>query len=425
MKLWTQEVLQLAEIATSQTHAAYAAYVHGLSNRWTYLSRTIPGINDLFQPLENAIHQVLIPSLTGRPACSKQIRDLLALPARLGGLGLNNPSATSDHKFQASVKLTAPLVAIISTQDQTNEIDTTDIINVKKELRASNRQYSEEQAKVIYSQLSPQMNRHVDLAKERGASSWLSVLPLSEQGFHLHKGEFREALCLRYGWTLPNTPRLCNCGKTFTIDHAMVCHMGGFPTIRHNEIRDITASLLTKVCSNFATEPLLQPLSGETFRLASTNTDDGARLDVRARGFWSDCQDAFFDVRIFHPNAPSNHSRRLPAAYKKHEDEKKRTYGQRILEVEHDVFTPLVLSTTGGMGREAQTFYKHLADMLSHKRDVPYSSRTGWLRCKLSFAILRSAVMCIRGSRSSRHHAIKEAADVALACSEGCVPQQF
>ena len=39
-----------------------------------------------------------------------------------------------------------------------------------------------------------------------------------------------------------------SCGVTFTVDHAMVCHMGGFPTIRHNEIRDITASLLTEVC---------------------------------------------------------------------------------------------------------------------------------------------------------------------------------
>ena len=104
----------------------------------------------------------------------------------------------------------------------------------------------------------PQLKRCVDLAKERGASSWLSVLPLSEQGFHLHKGEFRDALCLCYGWTLSNTPRLCNCDKAFTIDHAMVCHMGGFPTIRHNEIRDLTASLLTEVCSNVAIEPHLQ-----------------------------------------------------------------------------------------------------------------------------------------------------------------------
>ena len=97
--------------------------------------------------------------------------------------------------------------------------------------------------------------------------------------------------------------------------------MGGFPTILHNEIRDITATLLTEVCSNVATEPHMQPLSGETFRLASTNTDDGARLDISARGFWRSQQDAFFDVRVFHANAPSNCSRSLSTAYKKHEDE--------------------------------------------------------------------------------------------------------
>ena len=125
----------------------------------------------------------------------------------------------------------------------------------------------------------------------------------------------------------------------------MVCPMGGFPTIRHDKIRNITANILTKVCSNVATEPLLQPLTGESFRLASTNTTDGARLDIRARGFWRVRQDAYFDVRIFHPNAPSNSSKNLSVIYKKHEDEKKRTYGQRILEIENGVFTPLVLSS--------------------------------------------------------------------------------
>ena len=183
-----------------------------------------------------------------------------------------------------------------STQDQTLEIDPNDIFVAKTEIRASNRRHSEDRANAIYSQLTPEMKRCVDLTKERGSSSWLSVLPLSEQGFHLHKGEFRDALCLRYGWSLSNTPQLCNCGKAFTVNHAMVCHMGGFPTIRHNEIRDLTAPLLTEVCPNVAIEPHLQPLSGESFRLASTNINDGARLDVRARGFWNTRQDAFFEL---------------------------------------------------------------------------------------------------------------------------------
>ena len=47
-------------------------------------------------------------------------------------------------------------------------------------------------------------------------------------------------------------------------------------------------------------------------------------------------------------------------------------YRVRIREVEHGVFTPFVLSTTGGMGREATTFYKRLADTITQKRQHPY-----------------------------------------------------
>ena len=59
-------------------------------------------------------------------------------------------------------------------------------------------------------------------------------------------------------------------------------------------------------------------------------------------------------------------------------------------EVERGVFTPLVFSTTGGMGREASTFYKRLADMIAQKRQQPYPAVMGWLRCRLSFASLRA-----------------------------------
>ena len=96
VKTWTEEVLLMAEIATSQSHATNSAFVHGLSNQSTHLSRTIPSISDLFQPLEDAIHQEFILSLTVCPTCSKLTRDLLALPVRLGGLGLVNPKETSD-----------------------------------------------------------------------------------------------------------------------------------------------------------------------------------------------------------------------------------------------------------------------------------------------------------------------------------------
>ena len=191
----------------------------------------------------------------------------------------------------------------------------------------------------------------------------------------------------------------------------MICHMGGFPTIRHNEIRDITASLLTEVCNNVATEPALQPLNGENMTARSADTDDVARVDIRARGFWNRSQDAFFEVRVFYPNASSNRSTNATSVYRRHKQAKKQEYGQQIREVERGVFTPLVLSTNGGMGREARTFYKRLADLLSQKRQQTYSTVMGWLRCRcrISFASLRPSIMCIRGSRSSLHHPISVA----------------
>ena len=250
----------------------------------------------------------------------------------------------------------------------------------------------------------------------------ISVLPLEEHGFYLHKGEFRDALCLRYGWKLDNTPQTCNCGAQFTVNHAMICHMGGFPSIRHNEIRDITASLLTELCSNVATEPALQSLSGENMTARTANTDDGARVDIRARGFWNGRKDPFSDVRVFYPNASSYRSHSLAPVYRKHEQAKKREYREKIRNVERSVFTPLVLSTTGGMGREAETFYKCLADMLATKRQQHYSPTICWLRCRLYFASLRSSFMRIRGSRSSLHRPVFGDTNISLATSEARIP---
>ena len=52
---WVKEVENLATITSSQPHAVYAAFTHGLSGKWTYLAQTVPGISDLLKPLEEAI----------------------------------------------------------------------------------------------------------------------------------------------------------------------------------------------------------------------------------------------------------------------------------------------------------------------------------------------------------------------------------
>ena len=109
-------------------------------------------------------------------------------------------------------------------------------------------------------------------------------------------------------------------------------------------------------------------------------------------------------IRVFNPFAVSNRRQSLTSVYRAHDNEKKIEYSERVREVEHASFIPLVLSATGRWAREASVFYKLLASLLADKWDQPYSSTMNWLRCSLSFFLWRIAIHCIRGSRSSKRH---------------------
>ena len=85
-------------------------------------------------------------------------------------------------------------------------------------------------------------------------------------------------------------------------------------------------------------------------------------------------------------------------SYKINEQEKKREYSSRILNVEQGTFTPLVFSATGGMGRECSMFFKKLNQLISIKRKEELSVVTYGIRRKINFALLRSCLSCIRGS---------------------------
>ena len=89
-------------------------------------------------------------------------------------------------------------------------------------------------------------------------------------------------------------PEKCVCGSSFTVEHALTCNRGGFSFLRHNEIRDFSAKMLTEVCPNIGIEPELRPLTGENLTLRTANRQDEARLDIRAQIFCGERrQDAF------------------------------------------------------------------------------------------------------------------------------------
>ena len=252
------------------------------------------------------------------------------------------------------------------------------------------------------------------------------ALPLKEHDFSLHKATFHDAMALRYGWSFSNLQSKCDCGSDFTVEHVLSCAKGGFPCIRHNEIRDLTANLLTEVCNEVCTEPNLLPTMPDQLSGATANSQDGVRLDISANGVLGErFEKTFFDVQVFNPHAPSNRNQTPSACYRKHEREKKRAYTQRILKVEHSSFTPLVFSATGGMGREATCFYKRLASMLAQKWDYSYSTTLCWLRCRLTFSLIRSAIQSLRGARSSQHHAVHSPAAIDLAITESHITPDF
>ena len=79
----------------------------------------------------------------------------------------------------------------------------------------------------------------------------------------------------------------------------------------------------------------------------------------------------------------------------------------------------VIISTTGGMGREAITFYRRLAEKLSRRDATSYSGTLAWIRCTLLFSLLRAAQMCIRGSRSISYRQSDASPELGLVSGPG------
>jgi len=157
--------------------------------------------------------------------------------------------------------------------------------------------------------------------------------------------------------------------------------------------------MLNQVTHDVAIEPMLEPITGERLNKGAITTDN-ARADISAGGFWVRGQRAFFDVKVFNAYALRYTAQSLKSAFASNEREKKRNYNERIIKVDHGSFTPLIFSMNGGMGVEAEHFFGALANLLADKTDSHASQTKNWIRTKISFALTRSVVTCIRGTRT-------------------------
>ena len=198
----------------------------------------------------------------------------------------------------------------------------------------------------------------------------------------------------------------------------MNCHRGGFVNVRHDSIRNFEAKLLKQVCNDVQLEPPLQPVPEGTHFLASANIRGDARLDIRAKSFWREGQNAFFDVRVTNADNASQKDKPLKSVLRNHEQEKKRAYNKRIMEIDQGTFTPIVLTVKGVIGHEGSLYHKILAEKIANKSGERYEDVTRLIRIKTSFLVLRAALLCLRGSRVVYQSNAENCNDFAFSLNE-------
>ena len=399
---WVGELKTLSKIASSEPQAAYSCFTAGFRHKVTYFIRTIPNLQDIMAPLDEIIDNQFIPAITEGHHCSVRDRKLLSLPVRLGGMGIPIFSEICNREYQSSRNATAQLRHNIQTQSEGLELDRNMEREAQNNIRKDRTQIEKELLAEVRRGMSKEELRANDLAQLKGASAWLNALPLASEGYVLNKREFFDAVTMRYQWGLKRLPIHCVCGKKFDSQHANTCNRGGFIMRRHNNVRDMLAEMIDDVACDVRIEPPLQPLTGEVLQATGANREDEARLDVAARDFWQRGEMAFFDVRIFNPFAKTHLDQKLDTVFKNQEALKKAAYNERVIRVEHGSFTPVVISAFGGFGRETGKFVSRLTEKISEKHDIPTSIVSNYIRTKVSFELIRSQVMCIRGSRVKR-----------------------
>ena len=406
---------RLSNLAQADPHAALSCYTNSIQHKWTFIQRVTDVNPLLWAPLEHAIASKFIPALFGSTIPLPQnLRCLLTLPARNGGLNIKDPAHCAQQQHQASSAISAPLVEKILNQEHTLDYE---CLNQQSRLRTMQQRTNRAEADELKANLMmslPNHQRTIEHNSRKGASTWLTAIPLTSEDFHMNKSDFRDLLKIRYLQPLDDLPRYCVCGHDFTTSHALSCAKGGFILRRHNGTRDLLAKLLDEVCFDVSIEPHLQRIT--PMETTSTNREDGARLDVAARNFWREGQKAFFDIRVFNASAPSNSADSISRTFEKHETEKINHYRDRVLNVEHGSFTPLVYSTQGDCSNLTEKFHSQLAKLLSEKRKINYSIVTHWLRTKLNFCIMRAVILCLRGSRKIRQATTE---DILIATERG------
>ena len=179
---WISEIKVLSQIDKVEPQTAYCGFTTGFKHKVTYLMRTTPNINEELRQLDDAINNKLIPSFRENKLFGNHEGLLLSLPTKLGGMCIPVFSQIANVEFQNSSLLTKEHVSLIALQERTYEIQKETINNIKKKIKRDIQEYNQQKLIDIKSGLSSQQCRLNDINTEQGDSTWLSFLPIEEEG---------------------------------------------------------------------------------------------------------------------------------------------------------------------------------------------------------------------------------------------------
>ena len=245
LKEWVEHFrAQLSAVAVRLPQDAYAAITTSLSQEWNYIQRVVPECGPALSPLEKAISEGFLPKLFGCEISPAE-RQIFELPVKLAGLGMTNPCVSAPRAYEVSHKARAQLtLAIAGAEEFDVATHRESIFNARAKARSSRNEESLRKFDASIPALGERTQRSLRSAKDFSTRAWLSAMPSEKNDTVLSAREFRDGLALRYNKPLLALPGVCDgCGKSFSLDHGLICPNGGNIIRRHNEVRDVAGQL--------------------------------------------------------------------------------------------------------------------------------------------------------------------------------------
>jgi hypothetical protein len=180
---WVEQLKELSRIAKAEPQAAYSAFTAGFRHKLTYFMRTIPDLMLVLKPVDEIINKSFIPSITEGHVISSDDRKLLSLPVKLGGMGIPIFTEICQSEYENSLKATQLIRPKIVAQETSFTLDRRAESAIDREIRKERDVKNQGILEDLRLRMSKDQTRGNDISQMKGGSSWLTALPLKEEGF--------------------------------------------------------------------------------------------------------------------------------------------------------------------------------------------------------------------------------------------------